>query len=510
MMLQVWASLFLASTPARYDHFSEKHSKVACNDCHLRSTKKDHRPCENSGCHPGELVKFDPRKPAYCRTCHEAGPGGRGVNIRKVYYPPYRKGDDTLWGQMNAGHAVHVEGAQCETCHMENKAAPKNPDMTFTGHSGCATCHDGKAKPPMSECQGCHVKKDQALGLTSAIFTDYRIAKKFSHAEHAEKTKKNDCAGCHPNSKVQKGVRTPLPQMADCTSCHDGDQAFDVVGSECRRCHESATASPPEPVLKEKSYFSHVNHSDRKVVGEKGVYACTDCHPTTERGRLWFPGGGKNFNPKEPRRAHFPCAKCHQQQFLTKETKGICLACHEHSDPWRPNPGKPRFRDDRELVSDLPHDKHADTACDKCHFEQSGAAKPAMASGLLAPNHEVCGQCHENTTDAPMTKCDGCHRLPSEQEQQSAKWQVDQKFTHDTHQIDVRTAQVVDTATIGWARVDKSTAGKLDCTTCHLKIDSGENPKMKTCHTCHDGVLAFKDTGFGCARCHGPIQEKGS
>ena len=102
-----------------------------------------------------------------------------------------------------------------------------------------------------------------------------------------------------------------------------------------------------------------------------------------------------------------------------------------------------------------------------------------------------------------MRKCEACHRSPKPGER--TKWAVDAKFQHLTHRIDVsRTAKVVDTSTVGWGAVDKSTATKLDCTVCHATLDSGKNPAMQACRTCHDGQHAFKDTGFACARCHGP------
>jgi hypothetical protein len=315
---------------------------------------------------------------------------------------------------------------------------------------------------------------------------------------------------CHANANVPKEKRAPLPSMADCTSCHDGDQAFDAVGSSCRRCHESDQASPKPEVAKELTFFSHLRHTDRSVVGPTAAYGCTDCHASTDRGRLWFPAGGKDFDPKGTRNGHWPCAKCHQNQFLTRDHKGICLVCHEHADPGRANPTKSTFRPERELISQLPHDKHTKTECDRCHFEQSGAEPPKVAGSLLAPHHEVCAQCHETHKTSPMKKCDACHRLPTAVEAAQAKWRVDAKFRHDTHQKDVRTAPVVDPAALGWSRVDKSNAAKLECNVCHLEIDSGENPKMKTCHQCHDGVFSFKDTGFECVRCHGPVEEKGT
>jgi hypothetical protein len=510
--------LLLAAPPESYDRFSDKHAEVECNSCHLRSKanewehvrfpKKNHKPCESSGCHPGQLVKFDPRKPKYCRTCHVAGPGGRGINIHKVVYPPYRKGEETQWGLASSNHAAHIETGKCETCHVAN-AKDRTPDMIFTGHSGCATCHGEKEKPLMSDCKSCHLKKAADTALASGVATPYRVTKRFTHAGHAEKSKKDECSVCHANAKVPKGKIAPLPSMADCTTCHDGDQAFDAVGSTCRRCHESNEKSALPELAKNATFFSHGRHSDRNVVGAGGAYGCNECHPTTDRGRLFFPAGGKDFDPKKTRNGHWPCAKCHQNQFLTRDHKGICIVCHEHVDPGRDNPIKEAFREERELVSDLPHDKHQKTECDRCHFEQSGAEPPKIAGSLLAPGHELCSQCHETHKTSPMTKCGACHRSLAPNEQRT-KWAVNQKFTHDTHQVDVRTAKVVNASAIGWKRVEKSSAQKLQCAVCHTGIDTGERPKMKSCHTCHDGTFAFKDTGHECTRCHGPVQEKGS
>ncbi len=518
MSLLIWAGLLLAAHPPRFDHLSEKHATVACNDCHDRSKsngwghvrfpKKDHKPCENAGCHAGKLVKFDPRKPEFCRTCHVAGPGGHGINIHKAVYPPYRSGEHSQFTLASSGHKTHVEAGKCEVCHTHDRAESGGPDMVFTGHRGCAGCHESKAKPAMATCNGCHVKKAPEEALASSTWSDYRVSNLFTHASHAKKTGKNECASCHVNAKVEKGVHTPLPAMADCTSCHDGDQAFDAVGSQCRRCHESAQISEAQPPTKEQCFFSHVRHADQNVVGPTGAYVCVDCHPTTERGRLWFPAGGRNFDPKEQRNGHWPCEKCHQQQFLTRESKGICRVCHEHSDPWRANPVKERFRSEREMASDLPHAKHDKTACDKCHYEQSGAEKPAIAGGLMAPGHELCAQCHETLKTQPMTKCEGCHRT-LKPEEQPTKWAVTEKFKHETHRVDVRTAKVIDAAALGWKRADAASAKKLDCAVCHQQIDGGQNPRMQTCRTCHDGTLAFKDTGFACARCHGPVDVEG-
>src|SRR6185436_11212482 len=46
--------------------------------------------------------------------------------------------------------------------------------------------------------------------------------------------------------------------------------------------------------------------------------------------------------------------------------------------------------------------------------------------------------------------------------------------------------------------------------TCHTQVAVAKDivslapPRMADCDGCHDGRTAFKTTGFGCARCHGP------
>lgn len=493
LMVASWAGT-AAAEPKRFDHFQEKHAEVACNDCHRRGEKqkwrhvtfpKKHKPCENSGCHAGKVLSFDPRKPGFCRTCHLPGRGGRGINSRRLVYPPYRKGEERQLALASSDHAKHQEAGKCSDCHERDEAHSGGPDVVLVGHEGCAACHGKETKPAMDQCGGCHVKKDQTVMFASSEWSNYRVANVFSHEKHEEKTGKNECTACHVNTKVKKGTQVPLPAMKDCLSCHDGDQAFDALGSQCRRCHESPQISPPMKASVELASFSHELHADQNVVGSGGAYACNDCHPSTERGRLWFPAGGRNFDPKVKRNGHWPCAKCHANEYMSREPKGVCVTCHTHSDPWRANPVRTAFRERRELVTDLPHDKHDKTACKKCHFEQTGDPPPAVPANLMAPGHELCAQCHETLEKAPMTKCDGCHRLPTPAEKPT-EWSVAAKFTHETHRTDVRSK------------------GTLACEVCHQSIDAQPTPEMKSCRVCHDGTHAFKDTGFACARCHGP------
>jgi hypothetical protein len=490
------------AAPPRFDHFGggkeKKHGTVKCNDCHRISASaawkqdefpgKDHKPCESSGCHAGKLVNFDPRKPDFCLTCHERGPGGRGIDIHRRVYPPYRAGSAAqLHSLVSSDHAKHVEAQKCEACHDRAKV-PGKVEMTVRGHDACGACHGSKSKPAMDDCSGCHVKAEASPGLASAQWTDYRVEHQFTHAAHEKASKKNDCLSCHQNTKVKKGDRVPLPAMKDCTGCHDGEQAFDALGSQCRRCHEAAQLAEKAVAPVAPMEFSHAKHADQKVIGT--VYACRDCHPSTEKGKLAFPGGGKGYDPKGTRNGHWPCEKCHQEQLMSQSAKAFCRNCHEHSDPWRANPTLAKFGEATDWSSDLPHPKHAEVECKNCHFEEAGQKAPPVAATLLAPSHEECARCHETIPAQPMTKCEGCHR-PFTPADAPSEWSVAAKFPHDRHQVDARSKQ------------------PMPCAECHgSAIDTKPFPEMKQCRACHDGSLAFKDTGFECYRCHGPLEAK--
>jgi c(7)-type cytochrome triheme protein len=131
-------------------------------------------------------------------------------------------------------------------------------------------------------------------------------------------------------------------------------------------------------------------------------------------------------------------------------------------------------------------------SCARCHqgrFEE----RPASQS------HAICAPCHAADSAPRMTECGGCHGLGKPRGQLAARdpafaWYVRDKFRHASHVNDPRGGGQEMTP----------------CATCHdqvagaTRLSEIARPRMQQCDACHDGKLAFKTTGFGCAKCHGP------
>jgi hypothetical protein len=232
-----------------------------------------------------------------------------------------------------------------------------------------------------------------------------------------------------------------------------------------------STALGAEPAVSDQK-FRHAKHEAAGL-----QLTCSGCHPSSPDGRLSFPGSND----------HKPCANaaCHADEFRKKDSK-LCLGCHEHSDPYRPNPPKLSFEAVSEFVSGFSHKTHLEKkvfkakgeACESCHSMGPQVATPAV----LADQHRFCGSCHEALSKPSMLECAGCHMFGMS-ESAGGDWRVSERFSHTTH------------------------PGK--CTECHDKVAASEEvppprPTKAQCAGCHDGKRSFKVTGFSCAKCHAP------
>jgi hypothetical protein len=99
---------------------------------------------------------------------------------------------------------------------------------------------------------------------------------------------------------------------------------------------------------------------------------------------------------------------------------------------------------------------------------------------------------------------------------------VYEKFTHDTHRLDVRTARTRPGGVgRGWSRYDRATAQTLGCGACHATAAKAESVRDmdllgpcamgKTCMgQCHNGRFAFQGSGTNmrdCLLCHSNVTE---
>jgi c(7)-type cytochrome triheme protein len=122
----------------------------------------------------------------------------------------------------------------------------------------------------------------------------------------------------------------------------------------------------------------------------------------------------------------------------------------------------------------------------------------------LGKGHESCSgrACHAVSAKGggsapPLEACEGCHvpgLLPDRDADQTRRaWSVAARFRHATHATD--------------RRAPKGTP--LPCEACHAEAARAATvreiapPPKRRCAPCHEGRIAFKMTGHGCARCHG-------
>jgi c(7)-type cytochrome triheme protein len=148
------------------------------------------------------------------------------------------------------------------------------------------------------------------------------------------------------------------------------------------------------------------------------------------------------------------------------------------------------------MAARFSHRKHGGdgSACASCHLLTTTRRELRPPRG-----HAACtgSGCHVRAgAPAPaLTNCAACHELGAlarrERERAATPWSVRATFRHAPHR--------------------STTAGApLPCAACHRDLASASDlmavptPAKATCAPCHDGRVAFKLTGHGCARCHQP------
>ncbi len=239
-----------------FDH--KRHNdtvKVKCDRCHKAKDdgtwkeqgKTEHARCFS--CHKfssncGTLARKEGR---VCLTCHTTF---KTSCTPSDYTPPEAGISDY---NAKYSHKLHIRpraktGEQCETCHgaFGETESPQKASLD-EGHALCAGCHAKGVSPRIKEsCDGCHISVIAEKGpkLTRPA-NPFAVSGTFDHKAHAGigrvGTEGRDCLACHSNIKTSSDAYVvPLPTMDGCRSaCHDGDKAFDAVGTSCTRCHTS-------------------------------------------------------------------------------------------------------------------------------------------------------------------------------------------------------------------------------------------------------------------------------
>lgn len=453
----------------RFDH--DRHAAsaggpgkaVPCAGCHDDTAKPQHARC--AGCHvfPSSCSVMQTPGVAgparVCRTCHT--PTRPECLPRDM--PPLPAAGSFMAKFAHAKHLATGSSIErdCALCHSAQAGAPPAQKP----HVLCSGCHNPNGvKPPMSDCASCHGARTRPA---PPVDDPYRLTT-FDHRSHAATSKLTACLQCHDKPVGD----APKPSMLGCqTRCHDGKKAFSATGTRCTACHKTPASVP---AARSDLGFSHAEHRKRNVK----IDDCAGCHAVEADGGLAAPGARKD---------HLPCASsgCHQSEYAARAPK-ICGICHDAAVPWAKTISRPGKAVTVEWFESINHASHlaaGKATCETCHGDKrTGAPAPR--------NHRACSTCHARGQPPAMTDCAACH-AGSKPSKQASPWSVSATFEHTKHAVDPRSR--------------KPTA----CTECHTQIPAAKDlasvaaPRMADCDGCHDGKLAFKTTGFGCARCHG-------
>jgi hypothetical protein len=414
-----------------------------------------------------------------CITCHPAGKSSCGM-IPGAQSQPNKTSFEAKFAHTAKGHQEPELEKACARCHRgETKAMAQQP--SGTGHAACSGCHGAAAKAGMAtmkDCASCHVplKGHGGHGRTDA----YQLTP-FDHAAHGATARQGACFSCHtPTSE-----KLPTKMLGCMQKCHDGSgapgKAFSATGTTCTKCHRN-----PEPPIAAQHLDQVFSHDVHAKSHHAKIDDCTSCHALAPDGQVTPPGEKKD---------HKSCsaADCHQREFLNKGPK-ICGACHDTVSPWTKAPARVREVATSEYHEAIDHSAHlkpgTGATCETCHGDK-------MAGGKPPTGHKACAQCHNKQKNPPMTECAACHQRGAQGAKPPvSQWSVGKNFKHETHAMDRRNG------------------GKTQCSVCHDQVQTAKDlasiplPKMQRCDGCHDGKVAFKSTGFGCARCHAKADAK--
>lgn len=339
-------------------------------------------------------------------------------------------------GEVIFGHSEFE--ADCEKCHQSfNKSGLSQL---------CLDCHDEirfdrnnkkgfHGLNPLSSTKSCNTCHTDHLGRDADI-----ISMQVDIFDHQ-----------HTNFPLQ-GKHVAL----ECSSCHDLDQKYREVDSQCVSCHKD-------------------DDFHNGALGQE----CESCHqPQSWQKRETFDHSTTNF-PLEGLHAEAACNSCHAGQVYEFE-QTTCITCHKATDVHAGKNGEQcdtchsvegwdqRIFDHSTTDFKL-FDKHAEIPCRACH-----------TNGIVQKQTpQSCHGCHADD-DVHLGRngkqCDDCHKTVAWNKQ----WF--DHFAKSNFPLDGQHSKLACTQCHSGALTDEL---PRDCATCHAADDPHKNPKMQICATCH-------------------------
>ena len=250
---------------------------------------------------------------------------------------------------VRSGHRYHVEDEElaCVECHSSIPQSALSNDRNVPGHRECSECHDQVDEP--DECGLCHTDVDGAAATANP-----KREVIYSHKAHAEREIR--CVECHQRKgkdKLGEDIYA-LPEMKQCTECHEGRKATLL----CTSCHTRLDTLLPK---------------DHRL-------AWTERHGEVSREQTET------------------CGRCHVQE-------QDCDACHR-GDNLRGIPHRDGFIDTHAFTF---YSKTKD--CSACHDIGFSCRDCHVARRVLPINHSLAGwrERHGDFAQSDMEACAACH-----------------------------------------------------------------------------------------------------
>ena len=227
----------IARPAKRFVHAGPHDNLVAttpCATCHPLSPHGEAQVAGHDTCLPCHAAELGSAEPKFCGACHNSTEPWRPLTVDRR--PP----EHTEFGA-NLDHAKH-RGA-CTSCHVvtttQQQLRPARGHVSCTG----TTCHaiaSGPA-PRLAECTGCHALSLIGDREKARALAPWSVRERFDHRSHQRPDLA--CEACHAEADLIGPVaQLRTPAKATCAPCHDGNAAFDVTGTGCRRCHGQGAA----------------------------------------------------------------------------------------------------------------------------------------------------------------------------------------------------------------------------------------------------------------------------
>jgi c(7)-type cytochrome triheme protein len=207
---------------------------LPCATCHPLTRSGELRVVGHAPCAACHAEDFGRRQPRICGACHNGTEPWRALVADRG--PP----EHTEFGA-TIDHRRHPTA--CTSCHaLTTPVAQLRPPR---GHRACTgtACHavaTGPA-PRLDACEVCHRPGLADGRQTARLAAPWSVRAAFDHAAHAERTRDAPaCTACHVDLEAPDVTTLATPPKPTCAPCHDGQAAFKLTGTTCKRCHQRA------------------------------------------------------------------------------------------------------------------------------------------------------------------------------------------------------------------------------------------------------------------------------